>query len=79
MEALSLIPFHLEDIEDDVVSKSWRERLLLAIRYVAEFFQRVGETSIEGTVLPIVLTLLTFLLLITSVYLTRWEHAAAGP
>ncbi len=79
MEALTLIPFSLDNIGEDVKPKPWRERLLEAVRRSVEFFQDVADTPIEGTLWPILLSLLALGTLILGAYLTGWTHAVAGP
>ena len=79
MEALSLIPFSLDSIEEVTKPKPWRERLLEAVRRVVEFFQDIADTPIEGIALPIILTLVTLALFIAGISLTGWEHVATGP
>jgi hypothetical protein len=79
MEALNLIPFSLDNIGEDVKPKPWRERLFEIVRRVIEFFQDVANTPIEGTLWPIVLSLLTLSALLAIAYFTGWTHAAAGP
>jgi hypothetical protein len=79
MEALSLIPFSLDSIEEAAEPKPWRDRLLEAVRRTVEFCQNIADTPIEGTLWPIVISLISLALLIAGAYLTGWEHAVAGP
>ena len=79
MEALSLVPFSLDNTGEDVKPKARRERLLDAVHRGIEFFQDVADTPIEGTLWPIVLSLLTLATLIAGAYFTGWTHAVAGP
>ncbi len=79
MEALSLTPFSLDYLEEQVKPKPWRERLLNVVRRTIEFFQDIAATPIEETLWPIVLSLLTLTFLIAFAFLTGWTHAAAGP
>ena len=79
MEALSLTPFSLDNIGEEVKPKGLRERLLEAVHRAIEFFQDVAATPIEGTLWPTVLSLLTLTFLIAVAFLTGWTHAAAGP
>jgi len=79
MEALTLIPFSLDNLGEETKPKPLRERLLEAGHRVIEFFQDVADTPIEGIVWPIILSLLTLALFLVGAYLTGWEHAAAGP
>jgi hypothetical protein len=80
MEALTLIPFSLDTIGEDVKPKSWRERFLETVHRVIEFFQNVADTPIEGILWPIVISIITFAALILVASLAGgWTHAAAGP
>jgi hypothetical protein len=79
MEALSLIPFSLDNLGEEVKPKAWRERLLEVVRRVIEFFQDVADTPILGISWPIILSLVTFGLIVACIYLTGWEHSTAGP
>jgi len=79
MEALSLIPFSLDNIGEEVKPKAWRDRLIEVVRRVIEFFQDVADTPIEGTLWPIVISLITLAILMLGASLLGWRHAAAGP
>jgi hypothetical protein len=79
MEALSLTPFSLDNLGEDVKLKTWRKRQLEVVRRTVEFFQDVAVTPIVGTLWPVVLSLLALAALILGASLFGWEHAAAGP
>jgi hypothetical protein len=59
LEALSITPFALDKIVEEVNPKAWCHGLLDAVHRVIKFFQDIAATSIEGTLCPIVLSLLT--------------------
>jgi hypothetical protein len=80
METLSLIPFSLDNLGDEIKPKAWRERLLEIVRRIIEFFQNVANTPIEGTLWPIVISLITLAAFMFGASLFGgWTHAAAGP
>jgi hypothetical protein len=80
MEALTLIPFSLDSIGEDAKPKAWRERFLEAVHRIIEFFQNVADMPIEGTLWPIVISLLFLAsLMFGSALFGGWMHVAAGP
>ncbi len=79
MEALSLIPSSLDNIGEEEKPRAWRERLFEVIRRVNEFFQDVVNTPIDGTLRPIVISLLTLAAFMLGALLFGWTHASCGP
>jgi hypothetical protein len=79
MEALTLIPFSLDNLGEEVKPKPWRERLLDVVRRIIEFFQDVADTPIDGTLWPVVISLLFLAALVFGASILGWRHAAAGP
>ncbi len=79
METLSLIPFSLDNLGDEIKPMAWRERLLEIVRRIIEFFQNVANTPIEGTLRPIAISILTLAVLILGLILFGKTHAACGP